>query len=76
MICIIFLASTTLAIISPAEYLYQLDRPKVAAHRGLCSIFPENTIPSFHTAMYLGTDFIELDVVMNRDHECTSCHIT
>lgn len=42
-------------------------RPKVAAHRGLASIFPENTMESFVGAMYEGTDFIELDVVLNKD---------
>lgn len=59
-----------MAIISPAEYVYDEHRPLIAAHRGLCSLFPENTIPSFQSAMYMSTDFIELDVVLNKNDEC------
>lgn len=54
---------------SDYSYIWQPDRPKVAAHRGLSSILPENTMQSFIGAMYEGTDFIELDVVLNQERQ-------
>lgn len=34
------LITTVLGSISPADYIYDANRPKIAAHRGLCSVFP------------------------------------
>jgi hypothetical protein len=34
------LITTVLGSISPADYIYNANRPKIAAHRGLCSVFP------------------------------------
>ena len=28
------------------------EKHLIIAHRGYCSIFPENTLPSFETALY------------------------
>lgn len=52
---------------NPAPYIRQLGRPLNIAHRGLASIFPENTLQSFSTALYQGADFIELDVVYTKE---------
>ena len=38
------------------------DRPMVCGHRGMPSLFPENTIESFLAACYVGADCVELDV--------------
>ena len=41
----------------------------VAAHRGWCSKYPENTMEAFRAAVELGVDQIELDVRVTRDGE-------
>ena len=43
------------------------NRPLNIAHRGLSSIIPENTIEAFETALYMGADFIELDVILTKE---------
>lgn len=50
-----------------APYIHQAGRPLNIAHRGLASLFPENTLESFSTALYQGADFIELDVVYTKE---------
>ncbi len=42
---------------------YYLDRPLVMAHRGAKDIAPENTIAAFRTAIDLGADAVEMDIV-------------
>jgi hypothetical protein len=42
-ILLVVLLQVCTAIISDAPYIYQFDRPKIAGHRGLSSIFPGNT---------------------------------
>jgi glycerophosphoryl diester phosphodiesterase len=49
-----------------APYIHQQGRPLNIAHRGLCSILPENTLEAFSAALYQGADFIELDVVFTK----------
>lgn len=39
----------------------------VAAHRGNMSEFPENTIPSFESAIQLGSGWLELDIQRSSD---------
>ena len=46
----------------------------VAAHRGLCSKYPENTIPAFKAAIEAGVDQIELDVRATLDGELVVIH--
>ena len=41
-----------------APYIHQAGRPLNIAHRGLCSILPENTMEAFEAALYQGADFI------------------
>ena len=46
----------------------------IIAHRGLSSLYPENTLIAFKKAMALGVDFIELDVYASRDGELVVIH--
>ena len=46
----------------------------VAAHRGLCSKYPENTIPAFTAAIEVGVDQIELDVRATLDGHLVIIH--
>lgn len=39
----------------------------VIAHRGYCSVAPENTMQAFSRALDIGVDMIELDVQMTKD---------
>lgn len=57
-----------------AAYIRQAGRPLNIAHRGLCSILPENTLEAFEAALYQGADFIELDVVYTKDKELLVMH--
>ena len=41
--------------------------PKVIAHRGACSVAPENTMSAFRAAFDLGTDGFETDVQITKD---------
>ena len=46
----------------------------VAAHRGWCAKYPENTMTAFRAAMELGVDQIETDVRITRDGELILMH--
>ena len=59
---------------NPAPYIHADGRPLNIAHRGLCSILPENTLQAFEAALYQGADFIELDVVYTKDMELLVMH--
>ncbi|CAD8159087.1 unnamed protein product [Paramecium pentaurelia] len=52
---------------------YQKVKPLIAAHRGLSSLYPENTLEGFKSALQF-SDFIELDVVLNKDGLPVVCH--
>lgn len=41
--------------------------PDIVAHRGYCSIAPENTLEAFRRAVDVGADMIELDVQLTKD---------
>lgn len=57
-----------------APYIHQTGRPLNIAHRGLCSILPENTLQAFSAALYQGADFIELDVVYTKEKQLLVMH--
>jgi len=63
---LIVLIIFTTALPNHAPYIREKGRPLNIAHRGLASVFPENTLQSFEAAMYQGADFIELDVVYTK----------
>ena len=46
----------------------------IVAHRGLSSLYPENTLIAFDKAAKLGVDFIELDVQSTSDGEIVVFH--
>ncbi|MBQ9098261.1 MAG: hypothetical protein IJY50_02400 [Clostridia bacterium] len=46
----------------------------VAAHRGWCSKYPENTMEAFKAAADLGVDQIEIDVRVTLDNELVIIH--
>src|SRR5699024_7124147 len=39
----------------------------VVGHRGACTLVPENTLPSFRTALEIGVNELELDLRATRD---------
>ncbi|MEH7482035.1 glycerophosphodiester phosphodiesterase family protein [Neobacillus drentensis] len=51
-----------------------VQRPVVAAHRGVPSIAPENTIASYRKAYELGADMIETDVQRTKDGKLVIMH--
>jgi len=73
---LLLLALTFLLQAKPnsASYIHQKGRPLNIAHRGLCSILPENTLQAFSAALYQGADFIELDVVYTKEKQLLVMH--
>ena len=49
-------------------------RTEVYAHRGARAFAPENTLPSYRTALRIGADWIDMDVVLTRDNEVLLSH--
>ncbi|MCM3728736.1 glycerophosphodiester phosphodiesterase [Neobacillus cucumis] len=48
--------------------------PLKIGHRGAAGYCPENTFASFHRALHLGVDFLEMDVQMTKDGELVVIH--
>ena len=48
--------------------------PAVVAHRGASGHRPEHTLEAYRTAIRLGVDDIEVDVVSTRDHVLVARH--
>jgi glycerophosphoryl diester phosphodiesterase len=48
--------------------------PIKIGHRGAAGYCPENTFASFHRALQLGVDFLEMDVQMTKDQELVVIH--
>lgn len=48
--------------------------PRVCAHRGMCDVSPDNSLPGYGAAIALGADEIELDVLPTRDGQLVSMH--
>lgn len=46
----------------------------IEGHRGARGYVPENTVPSFIKALELGSDILELDVVISRDDQIVVSH--
>ncbi len=44
-----------------------IPEPRIFAHRGDAAHFPENTVPSFESAVEIGADVIETDVQRSKD---------
>lgn len=74
LIAFVLLLAVVNMLPNPAPYIHQAGRPLNIAHRGLASLFPENTLQSFSAALYQGADFIELDVVYTKEKELLVMH--
>ncbi|MFF5212954.1 glycerophosphodiester phosphodiesterase family protein [Streptosporangium sp. NPDC000396] len=48
--------------------------PIVIAHRGASAFRPEHTLISYETAIRMGADYIELDLVSTKDHVLVARH--
>ncbi len=48
-------------------------KPQVIAHRGYCSLFPENTMESIEAALYK-SDLVEFDILLTKDHQVIIFH--
>lgn len=51
-----------------------MTKPLFQAHRGLSTLFPENTLVAFQAAIDEGYQIIELDPKMTRDDQCVILH--
>ena len=49
-------------------------RVEVYAHRGARSFAPENTLPAYRTGLRIGTDWVDMDVVLTKDGEILISH--
>lgn len=49
------------------------QKPLIIAHRGYCSLFPENTIESIEAALFK-CDLVEFDVLLTKDHQVVIFH--
>ena len=47
---------------------------EVYAHRGARAFSPENTLPAFKTALRIGADWVDMDVVLTKENEVLVSH--
>jgi len=47
---------------------------QVYAHRGGRAFSPENTLPAYESSLKIGTDWLDMDIVMTRDGEILVAH--
>ncbi len=47
---------------------------QVYAHRGARSFAPENTIPAYKTGLRIGTDWVDMDIVLTKDGQVLISH--
>ncbi len=59
------------AIVRPDDFM---PYPRVCAHRGFCTISPENSMPAFGAAVAMGAEEIEFDLWYTKDGEVVSIH--
>lgn len=51
-----------------------MNKPKIFAHRGFSSKYPENTMPAFEAAVEVGAHGIEIDVQFTADKKVVITH--
>ncbi len=54
--------------------IQDIKRPLIIAHRGVSSLFPENTMPAFISALEIGCKMIEFDVGISGDNKFIVIH--
>ena len=64
----------TLTLFPVSASAQTAGRVEVYAHRGARAFSPENTLPAFKTALRIGADYIDMDVVLTKDNEVLVCH--
>lgn len=74
LIAAVLIISSVSAKLSKASYFYNSERPILIAHRGACGYFPEHTLEAYKLAEYMGSDFIEPDLVPTLDHHLIANH--
>src|ERR1700679_1486004 len=47
---------------------------QVYAHRGARSFNPENTMPAYKSTLRIGTDWVDMDVVLTKDGQVLITH--
>ena len=64
----------TLTLLQASAAAQPARRVEVYAHRGARAYSPENTLPSFKTALRIGADWVDMDVVLTKENEVLVCH--
>lgn len=52
----------------------KMPYPRICAHRGFCTVAPENSMPAFGAAVAMGAEEIEFDIWPTKDGEIVSIH--
>lgn len=52
----------------------QTQENGITAHRGNSGEYPENSLVAFESAILMGADWIELDIIRTRDGKLVVCH--
>ncbi len=68
------LAASLILLVTGQAQPQSSNMPAIIAHRGACSLAPENTLAAIQTAIALGVKFIEIDVRMTKDGEIILIH--
>lgn len=69
------LMATSLLLSTSMSYAAsEIEAPEVYAHRGARSFAPENTMPGFEAALKIGTDWMDMDVVLTKDGQILVTH--
>lgn len=61
-------------ILRPSQAQAKLSDIQVYAHRGVRSFSPENSMPGYEAMMAIGTDWIDMDIVLTADGEVVVSH--
>ena len=56
-----------------APYFYK-DRPLIISHRGASGYIPENSMQAYQVAGTMGTDYIELDILVSKEGDLVIHH--
>jgi glycerophosphoryl diester phosphodiesterase len=65
---------TMFILLSASAWSEPGRRIQVYAHRGARAFAPENTLAGYKTALRIGEDWIDMDVVLTRDHVVLLSH--
>lgn len=63
-----------IALLLLLNFSIMAQMPFLQGHRGCRGLFPENTLPAFQQALYIGVLVLELDVVISADSQVVVSH--